>query len=117
MTPSDKQKIEQALRQIDQKAGEILSLVVGRQRLSPGDRQLVKYEYDNLRSSLRGGVAGHIFESESGQHFATRSGDLIGSEFSASSGDSPDSIATSLQGVKRGISYRLMELSKYQVVD
>lgn len=117
MTPYDKQQIEQALRRIDQKADEVLSLVVGRQKLSPGDRQLVKYEYDNLRSSLRGGVGGHVFESESGRHFAIRSGDLIGSEFSAGSGDSPDSIASSLRGVKSGVSYRLMELSKYQVVD
>lgn len=117
MTPYDKQKIEQALRRIDQKADEILSIVSGRQKLSPGDRQLVKYEYDNFRSSLRGGVGGHVFESETGRHFAIRSGDLIGSEFSASSSDSPDSIASSLRGVKSGVSYRLMELSKYQVAD
>ena len=117
MTPYDKQKIEQALMEIDRKANEVLALVDGRQRLSPGDRQLVKYEYDNLRSPLRGGVGGHVFESESGRHFAIRSGDLIGSEFSASSSDSPDSIASSLRGLKSGISYRLMQLSKCQVAD
>lgn len=117
MTPYDKQQIEQALRQIDQKADDILSLVSGRQKLSPGDRQLVKYEYDNLRSSLRGGVAGHVFESEDGRHFAIRSGDLIGSELAASSSDGPDSIASSLRGLKSGVSYRLMQLSKCQVAD
>lgn len=117
MTPNDKQKIGQALKQIDHKADEILALVTGRQRLPAGDRQLVKYEYDNLRSSLRGGMAGNVFESEDGRHFASRSGDLIGSELTASSSDTPGAIASSLRSLKSGVSYRLMELSKYQVVD
>lgn len=116
MTPNDKLYIEQQLKQVSGDIGHLLELCSGRQKFSPGDKDQALYDYDNLKSKLRG-LAIHVFESEEGRKFCEYSGLDIAENLSAKTGGSPAEFATTLRAAAAEVSYRLGRLSKCPVAD
>lgn len=116
MTPYDKQFIEQQLASVTEDINALLALCSGRQKFSPGDKEQVRYDYDNLKSKLRG-LAIHVFESEDGRSFCDRAGGDVLAALTAKAGDSPEDIARCLRNALGEVTYRLGRLSKYQVAD
>ena len=114
MTPYDKQYIEECLASVKEDINSILALCSGRQKFSPGDKEQVRHEYDNLKSSLRA-LAIHAFESEEGRRFSEYSGQGIATHLSAKTNDSPAEFASTLREAAAEVSYRLDRLSKWNV--
>lgn len=114
MTPYDKQFIEQRRADVTEDINALLALCNGRQKFSPGDKDQVRYDYDNLKSKLSG-LAIHAFETEEGREFCEYSGLNIATPLSAKAADSPEEITRCLRGALDEVSYRLWKLSKANV--
>lgn len=114
MTPYDKQKIEQLIADVAKDIRALIELCDGRQRFSPGDGERARYEYDSLKSKLRG-LAVNVFESEEGRQFCEYSGSNIATPLSAKAGAPPEEITRCLRGALDEVSYRLWKLSKASV--
>lgn len=114
MTPYDKKFIEQRLASVTEDINALLSLCSGRQKFSPGDKDQVRYDYDNLKSKLSGHAI-HAFESDTGRDFCITSGLQVAAAMTARASDSPSEIVRSLQSAQGEVSDRLWRLSKWDV--
>lgn len=112
MTPYDKQYIEQQLVSVTEDISALLALCSGRQKFSPGDKERVRYDYNNLKSKLSS-LAIHVFESEDGREFCIYSGLNVAAKLAAKASDSPDEIARSLNEARSEVDYRLDKLLKW----
>ena len=111
MTPSDKLFIEQRLTGVTEDIGSLLELCRGRQKFSPADKERVRYEYDNLKSLLRG-LAIHIFENEQSRNFCHSAGLGIAAALTAKASDPPSELARALERAQSEVSYWAHTLSK-----
>lgn len=111
MTPYDKKFIEQRLASVTEDINALLSLCSGRQKFSPGDKDQVRYDYDNLKSKLSG-LAIHVFESEQGRNFCHSAGLAIAAELTANSNASPSDLTSALQSAQSELSSWAFTLSK-----
>ncbi|PIG09487.1 hypothetical protein [Comamonas sp. 26] len=116
MTPYDKQFIEQRLADVAEDINALIAICGGRQKFSPGDKEQVRYGYENLKSKLRG-LAIHAFGTEEGRNFCDRAGGDVLSALTAKVSDSPEEITRCLHNSLDEVSYRLDRLSKYAVAD
>lgn len=111
MTPYDKQFIEQRLSSVIEDLAALLVLCRGRQKFSPGDKEQVRYDYENLKSKLSG-LAIHVFESEQGRNFCHSAGLGIAAALVAKASDSPPELTRSLESAESETSYWAFMLSK-----
>lgn len=114
MNPNDKLFIEQQLLSVTEDINALLALCSGRQKFSPGDKEQVRYDYENLKSKLSG-LAIHVFESEQGRNFCDRAGGDVLCALTAKASDSPSEITHSLKSAQSAVSDRLWRLSKWDV--
>lgn len=112
MTPYDKQYIEERLGSVKEDIHALLALCSGRQKFSPGDKEQVRYDYNNLKSKLSG-LAVHAFESEQGREFCISSGLAIAAELTAKANGSPPELASSLVRAQLELSDWAFRLSKW----
>ena len=112
ITAYDKQYIEQRLVNVTEDINALISLCGGRQKFSPGDKDRVRYDYENLKSKLQG-LAVHAFESDEGREFCIYSGLNIAARLTAKTTASPDEITKCLNEARSEVDYRLDKLLKW----